>query len=60
LGCLPPGSKAQLIALEHATGVRGSLLSKAMQRLVLLASSLRSVAMAAASVSAWTTTKLRS
>ena len=31
---LPPGSKAQLISLEHATGVRGSFLSKVMQRLV--------------------------
>jgi len=34
LATLPPGSKAQLIALEHATGVRGSFLSKVMQRLV--------------------------
>jgi len=59
LATLPPGSKAQLIALEHATGVRGSFLSKVMQRLTH-ASSLRSVAMAADSVSAWTATKLRS
>ena len=34
LATLPPGSKAQLISLEHATGVRGSFLSKVMQRLV--------------------------
>ncbi|HEY1468353.1 MAG TPA: Rrf2 family transcriptional regulator [Candidatus Acidoferrum sp.] len=34
LATLPPGSKAQLIALERATGVRGSFLSKVMQRLV--------------------------
>ena len=34
LATLPPGSKAQLISLEHATGVSGSFLSKVMQRLV--------------------------
>jgi Rrf2 family iron-sulfur cluster assembly transcriptional regulator len=34
LATLPPGSKAQLISLEHATGFRGSFLSKVMQRLV--------------------------
>jgi Rrf2 family protein len=34
LATLPPGSKAQLISLEHATGVSASFLSKVMQRLV--------------------------
>jgi hypothetical protein len=31
---LPSGSKAQLISLVHATGVRGSFLSNVMQRFV--------------------------
>ncbi len=34
LATLPPGSKAQLVVLERDTGVRGSFLSKVLQRLV--------------------------
>lgn len=34
LAILPPGTKQQLTSLERATGVRGSFLSKVLQRLV--------------------------
>ena len=43
LAALPPGSKAQLIGLEHATGVRGHFSARSCSAWCTLASSLRSV-----------------
>ena len=57
---LPWGSKAQLIVLDTPPVFAAAFSPKSCNAWCMLASSLRSVAMAAASVCEWTATKLRS